>query len=461
MFNCCNCHKSFDTNRGLSIHLSKSICHKNTRQSPHSIIQPSAETSPLSITTPIFKPHKNKIDSSVPTETHADINNEQPSRPFPTEFPPLPESPTCTPIKISSATNISIFTPAKTSLTTEQPIEPTPTLTPSESFLETQFQGIKDHLTSLFTSPSYQNTYNIPSHNQSCTFHSSTITDLQKQISKLSDELANKQKIIDTLLQDRNELIRNMPTTIKKTQPSPPSPTPPWQKPKNPIIPQHRHTLQIPTANRFSGFQCTTHLENKTNQPSQTKTSPLRKPPTRDKTKPIRKVVVISDSMTRHIKPHLLHPWTPNHTTQFSYFPGATTKSLHHYIEPTLKQQPHDDVIIHVGTNDISPRENQPHLTDNEIANQTISIGNMCRNFDTKNIYISGIIPRLDPKVDQRRMVVNNLLKKMCQQNKFIYIDNSNIPRHKVLYHDRVHLSDQGIPLFANNIIKSLNRTPI
>ena len=44
----------------------------------------------------------------------------------------------------------------------------------------------------------------------------------------------------------------------------------------------------------------------------------------------------------------------------------------------------------------------------------------------------------------------------MCRQNGFKFLDNSNIPKHQ-LWKDGIHLSDQGICTFADNLIQIIN----
>ena len=53
---------------------------------------------------------------------------------------------------------------------------------------------------------------------------------------------------------------------------------------------------------------------------------------------------------------------------------------------------------------------------------------------------------------DGRRKSVNSLLKSMCLENGFVFLDNSNI-RYNQLWRDGLHLADSGIATFANNMI--------
>ena len=165
---------------------------------------------------------------------------------------------------------------------------------------------------------------------------------------------------------------------------------------------------------------------------------------------------MLSDSMSRRIKHQVFNRCTPKHQTYFHSFRGATSKSLQHYVEPTISEEHHDTILIHCGTNDIAPQPGISKLADKEIVEEICKVGMKCLKSKAK-VVISGIIPRRNNEIDQRRMTVNNLLKKMCTEKGFAYLDNSNI-QHHLLWKDGLHLTDPGISLFADNIINLLNK---
>ena len=59
-------------------------------------------------------------------------------------------------------------------------------------------------------------------------------------------------------------------------------------------------------------------------------------------------IVIISDSIPRGLKMRKFN----------SYLKGGMAKRLHHYILPTLEEENPDIVILHVGYNDLSPKDN-------------------------------------------------------------------------------------------------------
>ena len=55
--------------------------------------------------------------------------------------------------------------------------------------------------------------------------------------------------------------------------------------------------------------------------------------------------------------------------------------------------------------------------------------------------------------------MTNELLKEACIKNEFCYVSHNNI-NHSLLSNDGLHLQNNGIRVFANNLIGILNRLP-
>ena len=70
-------------------------------------------------------------------------------------------------------------------------------------------------------------------------------------------------------------------------------------------------------------------------------------------------------------------------------FPGATAKHLHHYSLPTLKEDHPDTVIVHVGFNDLSPKDgNLEFVNTEEVSKEIIEIGRTCvKHVATSSLY--------------------------------------------------------------------------
>ena len=58
--------------------------------------------------------------------------------------------------------------------------------------------------------------------------------------------------------------------------------------------------------------------------------------------------------------------------------------------------------------------------------------------------------------MEKRRTELNALLKDMCYDLGYIYIDNNNI-EHEHLFNDGVHLNQEGSYILAKNILHALN----
>ena len=175
--------------------------------------------------------------------------------------------------------------------------------------------------------------------------------------------MKSKEEIIKILL---NQLPNNT-TKINST----------FIKPNNPIRnapTNYENNFKVPLSNRFAGLKddaidieiinntikshetnrntvaSTTKLvtENRLN-PSSTTTIPP-KPPKKS-------VVFFSDSVAQRIIYREFNRWTDNHQTHFYSFRGATSKSLTHYIEPTILNEKHDTAIIHTAGQMILPQD--------------------------------------------------------------------------------------------------------
>ena len=67
---------------------------------------------------------------------------------------------------------------------------------------------------------------------------------------------------------------------------------------------------------------------------------------------------------------------------------------------------------------------------------------------------ISPIIPRKG--IEARRKETNRLLKIICEERKYIYIDNSDISWHD-LHTDKVHLNRDGLIAMEDILISYIN----
>jgi len=146
---------------------------------------------------------------------------------------------------------------------------------------------------------------------------------------------------------------------------------------------------------------------------------------------------------------------TSTTVTKFSYS-GATSLHLRHYSDILLESKP-DGVLIHGGTNDIWGKNQRKNASSQRIAEDIISIGLKCKQGGVKTIYISSILATRLPTSNKTADEINVLLKLLCMQHNFIYIDNSFISINDLHQGDEVHLGWEGRKKLVDNYLKILN----
>ena len=168
-------------------------------------------------------------------------------------------------------------------------------------------------------------------------------------------------------------------------------------------------------------------------------------------------ILVIGDSIIKHISYRKLNSHVQNGKVFVKSFPGATVSQLEHYITPHLTERCPDIVGLHIGTNNIKPRYPAHEKTSLEIANHVINIARKCKEHGVKEVFISSITCRSNRHEMQKVLDTNCHLMNLCNTQKFHFISNSNIQLQN-LWEDGLHLGDSGIEILENNFISSLSR---
>ena len=86
-------------------------------------------------------------------------------------------------------------------------------------------------------------------------------------------------------------------------------------------------------------------------------------------------------------------------------FPGATTTQMSHYVMPHLKEEIPDQVIIHVGTNNLSKKSHQSEI---DVVNEINEIVNICHREGVNEVFVSSLTCR--PKYQHKVEQINYLL---------------------------------------------------
>ena len=136
-------------------------------------------------------------------------------------------------------------------------------------------------------------------------------------------------------------------------------------------------------------------------------------------------------------------------------FIGTNIDQLDYYVVPLLVDEKPNNVVIHIGSNDIT-KFNYNNVNAEELAHRIINIGFKCRSYLVSNIAVSSILKRSSFNINQVIYQVNNILKRLCRINDFSYICN-DLVNENYLWKDGLHLTNEGSSLLLNNFINYLN----
>jgi len=292
------------------------------------------------------------------------------------------------------------------------------------------------------------------------------ISKLESEIVFLRDEMKNKNKIIDILLSDKNPThnTHNTQSSTYQTEKIPSNLERRFEFPKRharPLQNQLTDRNNYVHDNQFNAllnFDETFNDDNKNDESKDTENEPniqqrknrnfdnitdRRKPKTTKQKSDERKryVAVVGDSIVKEVKGHLLS--TRKETVVVKTFSGATTKQMFDYVKPTLEMKP-DQLLIHVGTNDLKKSEN-----NEDIAENIVSLALHCHNSSQIPVVVSSLTYR-DDKFKDRIGSINEELKIRCEERNIGYIDNSNIQKFH-LNRSKLHLNAKGSTLLAKN----------
>ena len=124
-----------------------------------------------------------------------------------------------------------------------------------------------------------------------------------------------------------------------------------------------------------------------------------------------------------------------NSFAKLRFFLGAISKHLKHYIILSLIDETPDRIILHGGYNDVNNKKSTPEKISNEIADMAI----LCRDYGVNDIFISAMICRRGKFLNGKVKRVSFLLRHICEENGYFFIDNSNI-EIRDLWKDGIHL---------------------
>ena len=165
--------------------------------------------------------------------------------------------------------------------------------------------------------------------------------------------------------------------------------------------------------------------------------------------------VIFSTSITKGINVREFNKHYKMGIARFRRFHGAKAKYIKHYVIPTLVDENPKVVLLQCGGNDLPTSRNNPTPVE-DIAKNIIETAQVCENFGAEHIFIGSITTRTQGYVDRRRIKLNEILREMCYDAGYNFVDNDNIT-HDHLFQDGVHLNYEGNDILTNNFLHSLN----
>ena len=249
---------------------------------------------------------------------------------------------------------------------------------------------------------------------------------------QLLREIKNKQKTIETILYQNNELLKF-----------------------NHYFDQNRMEKKI------DGYKITEHKEkgndskpNDNQQLSSTNKIPRKNNPlatdnniSQLPTIKKKKIFIVGDSMIKNITGTGI---SRDHTVKIRPHPGATNIDMCDYIKPELRHQP-DVIILDCGTNDI-PNEINTLKKLKKLLKEI-------EGYDTHKkprLVISGLIKRYDQDLNEDIKSINGKIQSLCTSKGLPFIDNSNIDK-SCLNKSKLHLNRRGLYFLADNFKKFVN----
>ena len=167
------------------------------------------------------------------------------------------------------------------------------------------------------------------------------------------------------------------------------------------------------------------------------------------------RIIIFGDSIFRGIRFREFNNVIKSGYAKFKTFPGADSKEILHYVNPTLESGNYDSAVLHFGVNylpqnTISKSDSVENLIEN-IRKTAVK----CMSHGVSRAFVSTIVrnKRIPESLLEE---VNEKISFMCKNNSFIFVDNSNTSNIH-LFDDGLHLVESGRCILENNVIDRIN----
>ena len=169
--------------------------------------------------------------------------------------------------------------------------------------------------------------------------------------------------------------------------------------------------------------------------------------------------LIIASSITRDIKKKEFSENYRYGNARFHEFKGKRAKDIMHYMEHHIEEENPHTVMFVAGGNDL-PNRDLPDSKIAEVANYLINGGKKCKEqFGVTDVLISSVLPRSDALFQGNRHRLNIILRELCEENGFMFVENGDIVLRAHGHHDGVHLNKDGSELLHRNLLFALNNT--
>ena len=130
-------------------------------------------------------------------------------------------------------------------------------------------------------------------------------------------------------------------------------------------------------------------------------------------------------------------------------FSGSKVSYLKDYVKPSIRENNPDNIILHVGTNDVLS-EKIPQVITQSIVDLAKTVAN-----DNFQVTVSNIVPRND-QWSKKVYEVNKVLLNLCKDVNTPFISHSSIDAKRNLNNSKLHLNIKGSRKLQENFVKYL-----
>lgn len=163
-------------------------------------------------------------------------------------------------------------------------------------------------------------------------------------------------------------------------------------------------------------------------------------------------IYIIGDSIIKELKGYELAKFIKHRKkVKIRSHPSGEISCLNDHIQPILRSNDAEHVVLHIGTNDLKYEK-----TPVQICHEIIDLATKVRDKNIK-VSISGIVQRNDG-LNEKVLLVNDILKKICESVDIKFINNANIRPDVHLNQSNLHLNRKGNNILISNIRSFLTK---